>query len=85
MSLRKCCLLLASLALVWGAWCLSPVQPEATLRLHVIANSDSPQDQAAKLRVRDAILAYVPKGWIPVPRKPCGRISWRMGRACFPR
>lgn len=58
MSLRKCCLLLAALVLVWAAWCLSPVQPEATLRLHVIANSDSPQDQAAKLRVRDAILAY---------------------------
>lgn len=62
MSLRKCCLLLASLALVWGAWCLPPVQPEATLRLHVIANSDSPQDQAAKLRVRDAILAYEAQG-----------------------
>lgn len=62
MSLRKCCLLLASLALVWGAWCLSPVQPEHTLRLHVIANSDSPQDQAAKLRVRDAILAYEAQG-----------------------
>ncbi len=28
------------------------------LRLHVIANSDSVEDQAAKLRVRDAILAY---------------------------
>lgn len=58
MSLRKCSLLVAALALVWAAWTLSPVQPEATLRLHVIANSDSPQDQAAKLRVRDAILAY---------------------------
>ena len=62
MSLRKCCLLLAALVLVWGAWCLSPVQPEHTLRLHVIANSDSPQDQAAKLRVRDAILAYEAQG-----------------------
>ena len=27
-------------------------------RLHVIANSDSPEDQAAKLAVRDAILRY---------------------------
>ena len=26
------------------------------LRLHVIANSDSPEDQALKLKVRDAIL-----------------------------
>ena len=29
------------------------------LRLHVIANSDSPEDQSAKLAVRDAILACV--------------------------
>lgn len=29
---------------------------ENTLRLHVIANSDEPEDQAIKLRVRDAIL-----------------------------
>ena len=27
-------------------------------RLHVIANSDSEEDQAVKLRVRDAVLAY---------------------------
>lgn len=61
MSLRKCCLLLAALALVWSAWTLCPVEPEGMLRLHVIANSDSPEDQAAKLRVRDAILAYEAK------------------------
>lgn len=30
---------------------------ENTLRLHILANSDSPGDQAVKLRVRDAILA----------------------------
>ena len=29
------------------------------LRLHVLANSDSDQDQALKLEVRDAILAYM--------------------------
>lgn len=28
-----------------------------TLRLHILANSDSPQDQALKLQVRDAVLA----------------------------
>lgn len=28
------------------------------LRLHLLANSDSPQDQALKLKVRDALLAY---------------------------
>ena len=31
-----------------------------TLRLHVLANSDSPADQALKLRVRDAVLGQMP-------------------------
>lgn len=31
--------------------------PENILRLHVTANSDSPEDQALKLAVRDAVLA----------------------------
>ena len=30
--------------------------PENILRLHVVANSDSPEDQALKLAVRDAVL-----------------------------
>lgn len=30
---------------------------DKVLRLHVVANSDSPEDQAVKLRVRDAVLA----------------------------
>ena len=29
------------------------------VRLHIVANSDSESDQAAKLAVRDAVLAYV--------------------------
>lgn len=33
--------------------------PEDLIRLHVIANSDSPEDQAVKLRVRDAVLVYL--------------------------
>lgn len=32
---------------------------DKTLRLHVVANSDSPEDQAQKLRVRDEILREV--------------------------
>lgn len=32
---------------------------EKTVRLHVVANSDSAQDQAQKLRVRDAVLSCV--------------------------
>jgi len=32
---------------------------DSVVRLHVLANSDSDNDQALKLKVRDAILAYV--------------------------
>ncbi|MBQ9703537.1 MAG: stage II sporulation protein R [Clostridia bacterium] len=32
---------------------------DSTLRLHVIANSDSESDQAVKLKVRDEILEYI--------------------------
>ena len=38
---------------------LLPSRPDPAaevLRLHILANSDSPQDQAVKLRVRDALL-----------------------------
>ena len=42
--------------------CLNPVQTQAALadkliRLHVLANSDTPEDQALKLKVRDGVLA----------------------------
>ncbi len=32
---------------------------DSVFRLHVIANSDSPEDQALKLKVRDALLSYM--------------------------
>ena len=32
---------------------------DSIIRLHVIANSDSPEDQAQKLRVRDVIIGYL--------------------------
>ncbi|MCI6966525.1 stage II sporulation protein R [bacterium] len=40
--------------------CLAEAQDDygSVFRLHVIANSDSEKDQAVKLRVRDAVLAY---------------------------
>lgn len=46
--------------LLTATLCVSAVPPghENILRFHVIANSDSAADQAAKLAVRDAILAY---------------------------
>lgn len=51
-----------AVTLLGGLWRAYP--PDAAmakaniLRLHVIANSDDPLDQEAKLKVRDAILAY---------------------------
>lgn len=45
-------------ALIWGMWSLRSQQALAdkVVRLHVLANSDSQEDQALKLQVRDAIL-----------------------------
>lgn len=39
--------------------------PEEVLRLHVVANSDSPEDQAVKLKVRDAVLEEAAKWCAP--------------------
>ena len=46
-------------AILWGAASLSRQEDlgRKVIRLHVIANSDSPEDQALKLRVRDRVLA----------------------------
>lgn len=45
-------------ALIWGMWSLHSQQELAdkVVRLHILANSDSEEDQALKLQVRDAIL-----------------------------
>lgn len=49
------------LTLVVGAWAGARQEglSERLVRLHVIAASDSAADQAEKLRVRDAVLAYL--------------------------
>lgn len=54
--------LLLTLTLMLGATVLLPVHGEdeiydAVVRLHVVANSDSEQDQTLKLKVRDAVLS----------------------------
>ncbi len=51
----------AAAYLLLGAesWLLQRSIAEKTLRLHVVANSDSEADQAQKLRVRDCILERV--------------------------
>ena len=48
-------------AFLWGAALLSDRKAlnEGLIRLHVVANSDSEQDQAVKLRVRDAVLESI--------------------------
>ncbi len=45
-------------ALLMGAWLTGQQKAlaEQMVRLHVVANSDSAEDQAVKLRVRDAVL-----------------------------
>ena len=54
-------LLAACLSLLLGTWAGARQEMLANrlVRLHVIANSDSETDQAEKLRVRDAVLAYL--------------------------
>ena len=44
-----------------------PVVSDELLRLHVLANSDSPEDQQIKLRVRDAIQQEFAVAWQAAP------------------
>lgn len=63
-ALALACSILAALAAGWlhtersAAACQASIANKI-LRLHVLANSDSPEDQALKLTVRDGILAYM--------------------------
>ena len=54
-------LLIVAGAVLWFAETLESNQAlkENVIRLHVIANSDAEEDQAEKLEVRDAVLAYI--------------------------
>lgn len=47
-------------AMLWGAWSMQRQDALARkmIRLHVIANSDSAEDQALKLEVRDRVLDF---------------------------
>ena len=53
-------LLALAVTLLWGAWSLQKQDALAQkmIRLHVIANSDSEEDQALKLQVRDKVLDF---------------------------
>ena len=54
-------LLALCLALLWGSWAQAKQERIAAglIRLHVLAASDAPEEQARKLRVRDAVLSAV--------------------------
>ncbi|SDO63772.1 stage II sporulation protein R [Paenibacillus sp. yr247] len=46
---------------------ISPTIPEESIRLRILANSDSPQDQALKREIRDAIIARM-QNWVVGPQ-----------------
>ena len=54
-------MIVAALALTSGAVALHTQSQlaEKVVRLHVLANSDSEEDQALKLKVRDAVIEYM--------------------------
>ena len=45
---------------------ISPTIPEESIRLRILANSDSAQDQALKREIRDAIIARMQE-WVVGP------------------
>ena len=57
-------MIVAALALTSGAVALHTQSQlaEKVVRLHVLANSDSDEDQALKLRVRDRLIEYINDG-----------------------
>ncbi|OPH51307.1 stage II sporulation protein R [Paenibacillus ferrarius] len=46
---------------------ISPTIPKESIRLRILANSDSPQDQALKREIRDAIIARMQE-WVVGPQ-----------------
>ena len=67
-------LILTSLFVLAILWIADVVQDRQTLsseliRLHVVANSDSEEDQAIKLQVRDAIIQYLEENLFDITEK----------------
>ena len=56
------CILLVASVWTWGLLRDRQYLNQKLIRLHVVANSDSEQDQNTKLRVRDAIVASLAEG-----------------------
>ena len=53
-----CAVIISCLFSLCGFFCACDDIRDRVFRLHIIANSDSPEDQALKLRVRDEITEY---------------------------
>lgn len=58
-KISVCLGLLVSAIWVADVWQDKMLLQENLIRLHVVANSDSQEDQAVKLQVKDAIIAYL--------------------------
>jgi len=63
------CALIGLLFLVVSLYSNENMQPENALRLHVVANSNSAEDQRVKLAVRDAMLAAAEDVFCGAPNK----------------
>ena len=63
-KLKRIVLLALVVAFVWAGGLLADKERlrQDILRLHVVAASDSAEDQAVKLRVRDAVLGSLRQG-----------------------
>ena len=57
--LMTSCLLFCFMALTWQVWQQQRDLSDRMIRLHVVAASDDPTDQARKLAVRDALLPQI--------------------------
>ena len=58
-KITVCLLLILSAVLIADLWQDKKCLQENLIRLHVVANSDSQEDQAVKLQVKDAIVNYL--------------------------
>lgn len=57
--LTASCLVFCFLALTWQVWQQQRTLSSRLIRLHIVAASDEPADQARKLAVRDALLPQI--------------------------
>ena len=76
------CAIIAGCVWTWGVIKDRETLNDELLRLHVVANSDSEEDQAVKLRVRDAVVESLREDLAKITD-----LNWqkRTSRRIFPR